>query len=95
MLEPLCVYWDFYLRMVFPVCCVDAALKQGGDPPHGSGIGDCYRPPRMVFPVCCVDVALKQGGDPPQKVKQGFRVPTREPQLVPPGPLATPGTTPY
>ena len=47
----------------------------------------------MVFPVCCVDVALKQGGDPPQKVKQGFRIPTREPQLVPPGPLATPGTT--
>ena len=46
----------------------------------------------MVFPVCCVDVALKQGGDPPRKVKQGFRIPTREPQLVPPGPLATPGT---
>ena len=26
--------WDFYLRMVFPVCCVDVALKQGGDPPR-------------------------------------------------------------
>ena len=30
---------------------------------------------------------------PPRKVKQGFRIPTREPQLVPPGPLATPGTS--
>ena len=49
----------------------------------------------MVFPVCCVDVALKQGGDPPRKVKQGFRIPTREPQLVPPGTVATPGTTPH
>ena len=26
--------WDFYLWMVFPVCCVDAALKQRGDPPR-------------------------------------------------------------
>ena len=27
---------------------------------------------------------------PPRKVKQGFRIPTREPQLVPPGPSFSP-----
>ena len=45
-----------------------------------------------VGPAVLVSKTRRQ---PPRKVKQGFRIPTREPQLVPPGPLATPGTTPH
>ena len=40
---------DFYLRMAVLLCCVDVALKQGGDSPHGSGIEGCYRPPPGEF----------------------------------------------
>ena len=42
----------FYWRMVFPVCCVDVALKQGGDPPHQTVQGFLFRTlsPELVPP---------------------------------------------
>ena len=45
-------FGDFYLRMVFPVCCVDVALKQGGAPPHQTVQGFLFRTlsPELVPP---------------------------------------------